>query len=159
MYWIRRQGKDCIRSAFVPSEPEQTTYNWPDRVEPADIEEELNAEHCVELARDMQLCAIVGGTVARNARSSEETDPEEHRRVSLLFCCMSVVEKMTSMYFIVDENSLCCEKTTVFPCATTSVGPRPREYHGMRAQFSSKHLIEEDSLIWGFARLDGRMER
>lgn len=57
------------------SQPEQTTYNWPDRAEPVEMEEELNAEHCVELVRDMQLCARIGGTDARNARSSEKGDP------------------------------------------------------------------------------------
>ncbi len=88
-----RKGLHLV--SFAPeSEPEQTTYNWPDRAEPVEMEEELNAEHCAELARDMQLCARIGGTDARNASSSEQGDPE--KRIFLLFCCMSVVQKMIS---------------------------------------------------------------
>ncbi len=83
----------------VSSRPKSVrrTYNCPDKAEPVEIEEELKAEHCVEPARDMQLCAKADG--ARNAKSSGNIDLSECVVIFLLFFCMSTLPDGDPIYY------------------------------------------------------------
>ena len=91
-----------LRLVSIHSEPksEQKTYNWPDKAEPVNTEDESNAEHCVDVAKGMQLCALVGGAAARNARSSEDIHPEKCACILVVFPCMLVEEDIASIYYL-----------------------------------------------------------
>ena len=88
-----RKGLHLVR-IHSGSKSEQETYNWPDKAESVDTEDESNAEHCVDVARGMQLCALVGGAAARNARSSEDIRPEKCPRILVVFSCMLVMKSI-----------------------------------------------------------------
>ena len=99
---LETKARKGLRLVSVHSEPEPEakTYNWPDKAGPVNTEDESNAEHCVDVAMEMQLCALVGGAAARNAKSNEDIHPEKCPRILVVFPCMLVEEDIASIYYL-----------------------------------------------------------